>query len=207
MLLLSLTIGWASRPREGPMLKWRTRGWISLCSLTVSKPAKAPSLELTWIFEATSMMTVWNLSVLSEQWCYQVKASCLARGVTLIAFHGMRGRLWRHCVVPPLAHGYIPYSGQLSREKTFAFFAVSESAKVFSANIVGGDHLYGRTSNPRKFLPLNRESFLPRMFSAIRYYSTLADKNGRLLRGKQIALYLWNRTVLGKTLRFKTMST
>ena len=31
-------------------------------------------------------------------------------------------------------------------------FRVSEStAKVFSANFVGGDHLYGKTNNPRKF--------------------------------------------------------
>ena len=52
----------------------------------------------------------------------------------------------------------VPYSGKLLREKTFAFFfAVSESssAKVFSTNFVGGDHLYGRTSNPRKFFLRN----------------------------------------------------
>ena len=69
---------------------------------------------------------------------------------------------------------HIPYSGKLSREKTFAFFAVSESsAKVFSANFVGSDHLYGRTSNPRKCflrnvsLPPNRGSFLPRKFPTL----------------------------------------
>ena len=45
----------------------------------------------------------------------------------------------------------VSYGRKLSGEKTFAFFAVSESsAKVFSVNFVGGDHLYGRTSNPRK---------------------------------------------------------
>ena len=37
-------------------------------------------------------------------------------------------------VSPSLNFGELPYSGKLSREKTFAFFAVSEpSMKVFSA--------------------------------------------------------------------------
>ena len=39
----------------------------------------------------------------------------------------------------------LPYSGKLSREKTFAFFAVSEeSTKVFSAKFVGEDTICGR---------------------------------------------------------------
>ena len=41
---------------------------------------------------------------------------------------------------------YLPYSRKRLREKTFEFFAISESSA--KANFVCG---YGRTSNPRKF--------------------------------------------------------
>ena len=68
----------------------------------------------------------------------------------------------------------LPYSGKLSREKTFANFAVLWlSVKVFSTKL-GGVVSFGiaKASNPRKsyFSPI-RESFLPRKFPAIRYNS------------------------------------
>ena len=71
----------------------------------------------------------------------------------------------------------LPYSGKLSREKTFANFTVLwRFAKVFSAEF-GGVASFGaaETSNPRKFSPGKLyfspicESFLPQKFFAIRY--------------------------------------
>ena len=74
----------------------------------------------------------------------------------------------------------IPYSGKLSRDKTFANFADLEPfVKVFSANFEGRKctcaHASHPTVDPRKFSPRNlllshfRESFIPRKFPAIRY--------------------------------------
>ena len=71
---------------------------------------------------------------------------------------------------------HIPYSGKLSREKTFANFVVLWLfAKVFSVKF-GGVVSFGtaQASNPQKFSPRKSpsyESFLPRKFSAIRYYT------------------------------------
>ena len=44
---------------------------------------------------------------------------------------------------------------------------------------------------------------IARIIYAHAYNSTLADKNGGLLRGKQKALYICNGTVLGKTQHLK----
>ena len=71
----------------------------------------------------------------------------------------------------------IPYSGKLSREKTFTNFAIfPPSAKVFSTKFQACHTHYATTFNiPQKFSPRNapfppiRESFLPRKFPAIRY--------------------------------------
>ena len=69
----------------------------------------------------------------------------------------------------------VPYSGKLSREKTFADFAVLWLfANVFSAKF-GGVVSFGaaKVSNPRKFSPQKsyfspiRESFLPPNFVII----------------------------------------
>ena len=91
---------------------------------------------------------------------------------------------------PTLIHAplyNVPYSRKHLREKTFAFFAVSElSAKVFSAKFYGrGDPQYARCVyvggvrmrkghnyiiiglEQSRFV-LKHESFLPRKFSAIR---------------------------------------
>ena len=75
----------------------------------------------------------------------------------------------------------LPYSGKLSREKTFANFAdLSPFVKVFFANIACARNLYRYSMHPRKFSPRNlrarcfRESFLPRKFPAIRY-SVIGD--------------------------------
>ena len=74
----------------------------------------------------------------------------------------------------------IPYSGKLSREKTFANFAVLwPFTKVFSAKS-GGVASFGaaQASNPRKFSYFSpiRESFLPRKFPAIRYSTDTASE-------------------------------
>ena len=80
--------------------------------------------------------------------------------------------------VPRFGYG-LPYSGKLSREKTFANFVVLWLfATVFSVKF-GSVASFGaaKASNLRKFsqqklyFSLIRESFLPRKFTAIWYLS------------------------------------
>ena len=72
---------------------------------------------------------------------------------------------------------HIPYSGKLSREKTFANFTVLWLiAKVFSAKF-GSVASFGtaKANNQRKFSPQKsyfspvHESFLPQKFPAVQY--------------------------------------
>ena len=73
----------------------------------------------------------------------------------------------------------VPYSGKLSREKTFANFAVLwQYAKVFSAKFGAWRPWRCKSEQIPKvfsakivFSPI-RESFLPRKFAAIRYMAT-----------------------------------
>ena len=72
----------------------------------------------------------------------------------------------------------LPYSGKLSREKTFANFVdLSPLAKVFFANIACTRNPYSVYSiNPQNLRTRRfRESFLPRKFPATRYISQLED--------------------------------
>ena len=67
----------------------------------------------------------------------------------------------------------VPYSGKLSREKTFAFFAVSEpSVKVFYARFCGHTHIIigpEQSANifSAKFSFCIETRFLPRKFSSL----------------------------------------
>ena len=76
----------------------------------------------------------------------------------------------------PFPNYYIPYSGFLSREKTFANFAfLWRFAKVFSAKI---------------YFQAIRESFLPRKKPAI-WYLCMAKYNGNLIHVHVHNLYMY----------------
>ena len=92
--------------------------------------------------------------------------------------------LYSYCTNTPAGGNGFPYSRKLSRVKTFANFAVLPAyAKVLSANFsvrgLGDGVVFSKT---RKFYSRNallyriRESFHPRKFPAIRYFTMV---NGR----------------------------